>query len=191
VDSHTLHQKYLRQGTPGFAVIRRFYSRYSDILVKVNLVDINDVVHEVFVSLSRTDFKQVQNVDHYTMRAIKLQCWSLLDKAMRSKAHGIERRANIDEADEAAPHKLQPDHVADLDGMELLAQVNLFKAQLPPRDVTLLNMLVDGAERSNIAKFLGLNVNTLDTNIRRLRIRLADFLKDLGYTYQAIEKFGS
>lgn len=189
MDTNILHQKYLSQGTPGFAVIRRFYSRYSDLLVKANLMDFDDVVHEVFVSLSRTDFSQVQNIEHYVMRAIKLQCWSLLDKAVRVKTSNPETRVNPETMESNNVLESQPEHLTELEGMELLTQINLFKAQLNTRDTRLLNLLIDGAERSNMAQLLGLNMNTLDTNIRRLRIRLAGFLRDLGYTYHVLEQF--
>lgn len=193
---HTLHGKYLQQGTAGYAVIRRFYYRYADLLTRANLIDIDDIVHEIFLSLSKTDFRQVRVVEHYVMRAIKLHCWSLLDKAVRLKSVAPERqrRNDLDEPEGSRmPDSQEPDHpepLAELEGMELLSNLNLFKCQLNSRDARLLNLLIDGTARSEIAEFLGLNMNTLDTNIRRLRIRLADHLRDLGYTYKALEKFG-
>ena len=190
METQILHQKYLATGTAGHAIIRRFYSKYSDLLIKSTIADLDDVVHEVFVSLSRTNFSEIQNVEHYVMRAIKLRCWSLLDKAIRLKAGGMER-LNPDEPGGYDAQKSQPEHLTELEGMELLSQVNSFKSQLNPRDFTLLNLLIDGSERADIAKHLDLNLNTLDTSIRRLRIRLAEFLRGLGYTYKALEKFDS
>jgi DNA-directed RNA polymerase specialized sigma24 family protein len=193
VDSHTLHQKYLSQGTPGYAIIRRFYLKYSDVLAKGNVVDINDVVHEIYVSFSRTDFHQIQNVEHYVMRAIKLHCWSMLDKSIRLKALAAEPPIHRDNDDEPSERDVvaaeESDHLTVLEGIELLSYVNLFKAELSARDSKLLNLLIDETERSEIAKLLELNLNTLDTTIRRLRIRLAEFLKNLGYTYKALERF--
>jgi DNA-directed RNA polymerase specialized sigma24 family protein len=193
VDSHTLHQQYLTQGTAGYAVIRRFFTKYSDVLAKANVVDINDVVHEIYVSFARTDFNHIQNIEHYVLRAIKLHCWSLLDKSLRIKA--IAAESLIDHTNENRTTERDvatangSDNLSLLEGMELLSYVNLFKAQLNARDSRILNLLIDETERSEIAKLLELNVNTLDTSIRRLRIRLAEFLKNLGYTYKAIERF--
>jgi DNA-directed RNA polymerase specialized sigma24 family protein len=195
MDNNTLHKKYFNQGTTGYAVIRKFYSRYTDVLSRASIVSVDDVVHEVFLSLSKTDFAQVRNAEHYIMRAVKLHCWSLLDKAIRVKALGADNRGRGD-ADETErsdvsdlPAPLSAGHPAELDGMELLACVNLFKAQLGSRETRLLNLLIDGTPRSDIAGHLGLNINTLDTNIRRMRIRLADFLRSLGYSYKVLEKF--
>ena len=193
VDTHILHQQYLADGTAGYAVIRRFYAKYADVLARTNLIDLNDILHEVFVSLSKTDFSQIQNHEHYLMRAIKLHCWTLLDKAIRAKALTADPRVELHgEEDAAEPETRElssPDHLATIEGVELLAYVNMFKAGLTPRDSRLLNLLIDETERSEIARSLELNMNTLDTSIRRLRIRLAEFLRNLGYTYKSLERF--
>ncbi len=194
MDSRTLHTEYLQDGTAGHAIIRKFYGRYSDVLVTTSLIDINDVLHEVFLSLSKTNFENVQNLEHYIMRAIKLQCWSLLDKAIRQKAivvknegnqEGVSNENNLD-------HSLFASHneqLQEIEGSELFVQINLFKSQLKKNDIRLLNFLIDETERPEIAKILGINLNTLDTNIRRLRIKLADHLRGLGYAYKGLERF--
>ncbi len=194
MDTNTLHQEFLREGSAGYAVIRRFHSRYTDALVHSAIVSVDDVVHEVFLSLSKTDFAKVQNVEHYILRAIKLHCWSMLDKALRVKAisaERIEKVQNEDEGNAQSVSEPRSEHqqLTEVEGIELLGFVNLFKAQLESKDEQLLNMLIDGAERFEIAQQLVLNINTLDTHIRRLRIRLAGYLKSLGYKYAALERF--
>lgn len=195
MDSHTLYQTYLTKGTAGFAVIRRFSSKYSDLLTRANLIDIDDIVHEVFLSLSKTDFAEVRDVEHYVMRAIKLRCWSLLDKAMREKILTSDRHGAPyeDENERSRAHDLRaPNHsqpLAELEGIELLSNLNSFKAQISPKEARLLNLLIDETERLDIAKILELNINTLDTAIRRLRIRLVDYLRGLGYMFKAFERF--
>ena len=195
MDNSTIHKKYLDQGTAGYAVIRKFYSRYADVLARASIVHVNDVVHEVFVSLSKIDFAQVHNVDHYVIRAVKLQCWSILDKAIRFKvlvpvdgeAADYDDAAGRGRKDIHVPGSV--DHLLELEGMELLASMNLFKVRVGVAEAQLLNLLIDGTPRSEIAAVLGLNMNTVDTKIRRLRVRLADFLRDLGYSYKILEKF--
>ncbi|MBI2430221.1 MAG: sigma-70 family RNA polymerase sigma factor [Ignavibacteriales bacterium] len=194
MDTNTLHKKYLQQGTAGFAIIRKFHSRYADLLAKNSVMSIDDVLHEIFLSLSKSDLTDVRNVEHYIMRAIKLQCWSLLDKAIRQKTVGEVCAVTGDEKEEPGE---QVQHIADqnnqlteLEGMDLLVQINLFKARLNPHEVRLLNYLIDETERADIATFLEMNLNTLDTNIRRLRIKLAEYLKNLGYLHSGMERFG-
>lgn len=191
MDNEALHTRYLQRGTAGRAVIDRFYSRYADALAKAGFDGVDDVVHEVFVSLSKTDFTNVHNPDHYVLRAVKLRCWSLLDKALRRKAT-MAGNEPLSEGDQEIPplHSgVIVEQEVSVEGMELVTVVNLFKAQLNPRDMRLLNLLIDETARTEIANLLGVNLNTLDTNIRRLRIRLADFLKELGYTYTSIGRF--
>ena len=194
MDMNTLHREFLREGSAGYAVIRRFYYRYSDALAHSTIVSIDDVVHEVFISLSKTDFTKVKNIEHYVMRAIKFQCWSLLDRALRMKAVSAERQREAEgdqERTELIDSEPADQHLqlTELEGIELLGHVNLFKAQLGGKEGRLLNMLIDGAERAEIAQELALNMNTLDTQIRRLRIRLVGHLKALGYVYPAFQKF--
>ncbi|MGH9424976.1 MAG: hypothetical protein ACRD2L_01525, partial [Terriglobia bacterium] len=179
----------------GHAIIRRFHAKYADLLAKSHLVDLNDVVHEVFVSLAKTDFAEVRNIEHYVMRAIKLQCWSLLDKAIRQRALAGEpqRIARLEDADSRADRELPGadtnEPLAELEASELLAKMNLFKASTTPGEAHLLNLLIDETSRSDMAKLLNLNMNTLDTQIRRLRVRLTGYLQVLGYTYKALERF--
>ncbi len=194
MENNILHKKYLQQGTAGFAIIRKFHSRYADLLAKNSVMSIDDVLHEIFLSLSKTDLRDVRNVEHYIMRAIKLQCWSLLDKAIRQKTVGGVLTAATDEKEEPVEpvhHAAdQNNQLTELEGMDLLVQINLFKARLSPHEVRLLNYLIDETERSDMAKILEINLNTLDTNIRRLRMKLAEYLKNLGYVHTGMERFG-
>ncbi len=194
MENNILHKKYLQQGTAGFAIIRKFHSRYADLLAKNSVMSIDDVLHEIFLSLSKTDLRDVRNVEHYIMRAIKLQCWSLLDKAIRQKTVGGVLTAATDEKEEPVEpvhHAAdQNNQLTELEGMDLLVQINLFKVRLSPHEVRLLNYLIDETERSDMAKILEINLNTLDTNIRRLRMKLAEYLKNLGYVHTGMERFG-
>ncbi len=194
MDSQTLHTEYLQEGTAGYAIVRKFYGRYSDVLTVTSLIDINDIIHEVFLSLSKTNFESVRDPEHYIMRAIKLQCWSLLDKAIKQKNLTVKNESE-QEIDGKTEHLNRPfsatqnTQLQEIEGIELLVQINLFKNQLKESDVRLLNYLIDETERSDIAKFLGVNLNTLDTNIRRLRMKLAEYLNNLGYVHKGMSRF--
>lgn len=194
LDIQTLHTQYLQEGTGGYAVIRKFHSRYSDVTAKIGIVEIDDLVHDILLSLSKTDLSEVQKMDHYVLRAIKLRCWTLLDKALRHKAFYTpmtEPEREDTWSEETGSTAAADDQLEAINGMELIGQVNLFKAQLRQGDVLLLNYLLDDADRADMAQHLGVKLNTLDTHIRRLRIRLADFLKRQGYTYAILDRFNS
>ncbi|MDP1676305.1 MAG: hypothetical protein Q8L88_05510 [Bacteroidota bacterium] len=194
MNSQTLHTEYLQEGTAGYAIIRKFYARYSDVLVTTSLIDINDVLHEVFLSLSKSNFDNVRNLEHYILRAIKLQCWSLLDKAIKQKAIVVKNEGNQEGGNNEKNLDQQlftahNEQLQEIEGSELLVQINLFKNHLKENDIRLLNFLIDETERSEIAKILGINLNTLDTNIRRLRMKLADYLNRLGYIHKGLSRF--
>ncbi|KAB2923298.1 MAG: hypothetical protein F9K22_09350 [Bacteroidetes bacterium] len=177
-----LYEEYLRPGTAGYAVISAFYFRYADALSRLGLSNIDDVVHEVFLSLSSADLENVRNPSHYLLRAVKLHCWTLLDKALRVK----RTMTSADEADELPG---DPGHPAEMEGTDLLAHINLFKAGLGAKEREVLNLLIDDTERSAIAAAMALNMNTLDTTIRRLRLKLAEHLRRLGYSEKTLERF--
>jgi DNA-directed RNA polymerase specialized sigma24 family protein len=190
MDHHTLHSRYFIEGTSGYAIIRRFYLKYNDVLPLIHCADMNDLVNDVFLSLSQTDFTQVRDEQRYVLRAIKLRCWSLLDRAIREKTLAGISQSRTSEGDGVAERAAQPaGHLTEIDGMELMSTVNLFKTRVSIREAELLNMLIDEIPRSEIAARLALNMNTLDTHIRRLRKKLVGHLKGFGYTYKALERF--
>ena len=193
MDLEDLHKEFLRPGTGGFAVLRRFHAKYSDVLRQSGFDKVDDLVHDVFIALSKIDFSKVNDPEHYIMRAIKLHSWSVLDKALRMKSISSNRNdygRESDDAGEEVVDGVSPHHqITDLEGAELLSHIVLFKAQLSPTDARMLNLLIDGTERSELAAQFQLKMNTLDTHIRRIRLRLAEYLRGLGYSNQAIEKF--
>jgi hypothetical protein len=74
---------------------------------------------------------------------------------------------------------------------ELMREINLFKTQLSQNDILILNSLIDEKSRSEIANTIHLNLNTVDTLIRRLRIRLTRHLKSQGFQSDLLDKFAA
>ncbi len=182
MDRESLYKEYLGQGTAGFVVVAKFHQRYADVLSLLSLESADDVLHEVFLSLSQSDWKNIRNPKHYILRAVKLHCWSLLDKSLRQKKNS----GRMPNDAESAAGSVQP---ADVEGLELLVQINRFKSELEPNERQLLNFLIDDIDRKEAAEAMNLNMNTLDTKIRRLRIKLTEYLKGLGYRYPVLDKF--
>jgi DNA-directed RNA polymerase specialized sigma24 family protein len=190
-----LYKSFFTEGTRGHYLIRTFYSKYADLLSNASLLGPNDVTHEVFASIAKTDFGKIRDIEHYVMRAIKIQCWSLLDKAIRrKKVIPQSRLPNRSEevATEIDRHQHDVDDrdpVSELEGLELLNHINLFKLQINSREVQILNFLINETSRTHIAEVMNLNLNTLDTYIRRLRIKLVTHLRNLGYEYSRWQRF--
>ena len=82
-----------------------------------------------------------------------------------------------------------PDPHIILEGEELLNIINIFKMELKSEERDLLNSMIDEKTRAEIAGEKNSNLNTLDTHIRRLRIRFFSFLKDNGYNYEVYRKY--
>ena len=193
MDSKTLYRNHFQNGTPGYTLIRNFYIRYADLLRYASLIDLDDIVHEVYASISRTDFTKVRNREHYIMRAIKLHCWSLIDKSSRMKQHrGASQipEAQINGTDDTwMTSGAEADPVESLQERELLVHINLFKEAIRPAEAQILNHLIDMTPREEIARSLNLNLNTLDTQIRRLRIKLVRYLSPMGYSHPSFHRF--
>lgn len=187
----TLHDRFFKEGTPGRRLIRGFYTKYRSLLEYWQPASLEDVVHEVFVSISGADFRQVSNIEHYVLRAIKLRCWALADRASRRKATVVTSSIGHE------PEGGEPEHgntpgpgpAEWLDSNDLMAHIAAFKCQLKPQDASILNMLIDESPRDEIASKLRLNINTLDTHIRRIRLRLATYLRGLGYSHPSLQRF--
>ena len=76
-----------------------------------------------------------------------------------------------------------------LEGEEIFNNINIFKLQLNKEEKILLNNMIDEKSRLEIAEESNINMNTLDTHIRRLRIKFFSLLKEKGYEYQMFKKF--
>jgi DNA-directed RNA polymerase specialized sigma24 family protein len=191
----SLYNRYFKQNTSGYRMIQAFYYKYSSSLNAAGHTKLNDVIHEIFVSLSKSDFKQVQNTEHYIHRAIKLQCWTLLDKGIKSKKIIPESKLkNFDKQEKKSSgilHEIEDSGNPgdNLEFSELMREINLFKAQLNAHEILILNGLIDEKKRTEIANTIHLNLNTVDTQIRRLRIRLTRHLKSKGFQSDLIDKF--
>jgi DNA-directed RNA polymerase specialized sigma24 family protein len=191
----TLYNQYFKQGTPGYLIIQAFNHKYKSSLTAAGHSNLDDVIHEIYISISKSELKHVQNKKHYIHRAIKLQCWTLLDKAIKSKNVIPESklqsgRIQEDNSSVIENEKSQTaDPAISLETAELIKEINLFKTQLNNRDIHILNSLIDEKSRTEIAQIIQLNLNTVDTQIRRLRIKLTKHLKTRGYHYDFIDKF--
>ena len=192
MDLKVLFRDHFQGGTPGHNLIRKFYTRYADLLRHANLTDLDDIVHEIYASISKTDFTRVRNPEHYIMRAIKLQCWSLLDKAFRVKQrfHVAGQATQVNGRDDPSTTLAADEDPSEtLQERELIVLINLFKETIRPGEAQILNHLIDMTPREEIAQLMNLNMNTLDTQIRRLRIKLVRHLSSMGYAHPSFRKF--
>jgi len=146
------------------------------------------------LNISRINFsEEIKSLEAYIIGTIKIQCRVQLDKALKAKNLIPESRLKKNDEDEETviyriPGKEgSPSEIFEL--QEMFVHLNLFKLQIKKSDAILLNHLIEGKERKEIANEMQINLNTLDTNIRRLRIKLVDYFKKLGYSSHMFDKF--
>ncbi|MEO8399254.1 MAG: hypothetical protein ABI550_05480 [Ignavibacteriaceae bacterium] len=196
MDSSDIHNIYFTSETRSYKIIRRFYSNYNDLFKNTLYPDFNDFLNQIFLNISRIDFnKEIKNKEAYIIGAIKIQCRVQLDKAIRAKKVTAESRLKkLPESEDEENITLKiikfspgPDDAFEAE--EILNKINDFKLELKNNERELLNFLIDETPRAEIAEMQKLKINTLDTHIRRLRIKLFAFLSKNGYKFNRLEKF--
>ncbi len=189
-----LNRDFFTKGTRGYKIISNYYYKYQDLFERTIFTDLKDFINQIFLNVSGIDFsKEIKNPEAYIIGTIKIQCRVQLDKSIKLKNVIPESQLEKNEEEEE-PLTLKipvkessPAELLDL--QEIFLHINIFKLQLKPKDIDLLNCLIDEKSRKEIADDLQLNFNTLDTHIRRLRIKMADYFKKLGYSSNTLDKF--
>jgi FixJ family two-component response regulator len=194
VEPAELNKKYFSSDTRGYKIITQYYYKYYDLFQRTDFPQVKDFLNQIFLNISGIDFsKEIKNEEAYIIGSIKIQCRVQLDKSVKMKNVVAESRLmKDDKKEEPVTYKL---HSAEnnpaelLDTQEMFMHINFFKLQLKLREAALLNSLIDEKPRKEIAVEMQINFNTLDTHIRRLRIKMADYFKKLGYSSDFIDKF--
>lgn len=191
-----LYQKFFSSESRGHKIISQFYYKYHDLFRETLFQEFADFLNQIFLNISRIDFsKSIQNHEAYIIGSIKIQCRAMLDKSIKSKRIISESRLEKDTttegdsefSDDFALNSSTPNDLLEAD--ELFSKINIFKLQLNRSELSILNLLIDEKTRKEISEETDLNLNTIDTKIRRLRIKLFSYLKELGYSLKSFEKF--
>lgn len=191
-----LNKKYFAGKTRGYKILNRYYYKYSDLFRSTIYPDFNDFLNQIFLNVSGIDYsKDIQNLEAYIISSIKIQCRVQLDKALRSKKIIAENHLKKISSDEYEPSITEfivstnnnPHEI--LEGEEILNKINLFKLSLKKDDIDIINFLIDDKSRSEMVEMLNINLNTLDTKIRRIRMKFLAFLKKEGYKFKVFSKY--
>ena len=186
---------YFVEGTRGYNILRNYYNKYHDLFQSTIHNDFNDFLNQILLNISAIKFSdEIKNIESYIIGSIKIQCRVQLDKALKQK----NRLKIVDlkqDEEEDAPPPLQnypsqngsPDKIVETE--EIFKMMNNFKYSINQAEIELLNALIDEVPRQKIAEQRNINLNTLDTQIRRLRIKFVDFLSEKGYNFKIFGKF--
>ncbi len=192
-----INKKYFTPGTRGYKILSYFYNKYSDLFNKTVYTNFEAFLNQIFLSVSNIDFtKDIRNEEAYIIGTIKIQCRVLLDKALKFKREVPEsllNELNNENSEDSIINNLtankKEEQLAHLEAEEFFNCINTFKTHLSVSEVKLLNNLIDEKTRFEIAEETNIKLNTLDTHIRRLRIKFSKFLKNSGYTDKILNKY--
>jgi len=183
----TFYNLYFADETRGFYMMRKFYHKYADLLSRSEFPSFDDFRNQIYINLSDLNLdRATKTKEGYCIGAIKIQCRVQLEKALKEKVMLSESQMKREPEDNLSPIERQPDDQSNnpeeqFNVSDLFREITLFRLQLRDVEKKVLNHLIDGMERPEMAKDLHLNTNTLDTHIRRIRLKLIAFLEERGF----------
>ena len=189
-------QRFFNPGTKGYKILTFYFSKYRDLFEKTIFQETDEFINQIFLNVSTINFSDdIKNIEAYIIGTIKIQCRVQLDRALKAKKRQNKENESSEKPEEVNPDSL--DNLADkeqdphskMESIEVFSIMNTFKLSLKDWEREILNSLIDEIPRIEIAEMKKQNLNTIDTQIRRLRIKLASFLKENGYTFDVSGKY--
>ena len=184
---------YFLPNSRGYNILRNYYNKYKDLFIKTIHPEFDDFFNQVFTNASSIKFtNEIKNFEAYIIGTIKIQCRVQLDKAIKTKSRTQNQQSLPSDEDETdlitnIPSE-HPNAQKIMEQQEIFVAVNLFKLTLSEAEKELINYLIDEIPRLEIAERRSMNLNTLDTQIRRLRIKFLKYLEDCGLTIEMFSK---
>ncbi|MBL7995226.1 hypothetical protein JNM05_07620 [bacterium] len=187
--SHKLYEDYFIPDSRGYQFIRSFHSKYIGELSRSEFEDFDAFLNQIFVNLSKIVFAHIEGPqEHYVIKAMYYQCWNIIYRLKKERKVKIQESAfkvySDDSQDETLITLQKSDTANPLESTEaadLFELISAFKTTLKNSDIRILNGLIDQKDLNGLAKELDLEYNALCVKIKRLRGKLALFLKKLGY----------
>ena len=191
-----IQKNYFSTNTRGYKILHNYYIKYNDLFVKTIHPDFNDFLNQILLNVSKIKFSEdIKNVEAYLIGTIKIQCRVQLDKAIKFKDRIkiVALDTNNEDEEFESPLNNIPANDAGPDtqseAQDVFNSVQKFKNTLKESEVNLLNALIDEIPRTDLCDKLEININTLDTKIRRLRIKFVYYLKESGHKFKVFEKY--
>ncbi len=189
-------QIYFKPGTKGHNILCFYYTRYRDLFEKTIYPELDEFKNQIYLNVSAIKFSdEIKNLEAYIIGTIKIQCRVQLDRALKMKNRQQKESDNPGKDEENDRNYLdniagkEPDPHNKIESDEIFNIVNTFKLSLKEWEKEILNSLIDEIPRIEIAEMKKQNLNTIDTQIRRLRIKLSSFLKENGYTFNISDRY--
>lgn len=177
--------------------IRNFYAKCYKEFTATEFENFDAFLNHIFLNLSKIDFSNIDGPEeHYVIKAIYYQCWNAI--------YQIKRERNLIVADNSTPvisddglietaveRKVSdgPGPVEYLEASDLFTIINTFKITLKDKDLLILNALIDQRSLQEIAGYMRLDYDALCVKVKRLREKLARYLKITGYQNDLTRNF--
>ena len=198
--SDTLHKLYENYFTPhshGYKFVLNFYTKYSRELSGTEFNNFDSFLNHIFLNMSAIDFSQIEGPEeHYVIKTMYYQCWNTIYALKRDRRFMISDSSTAVNTDEGASQtKIEtapsgdPGPAEYLDASDLFSIVQIFKTTLKRKDVRILNALIDEKPLQETADSMRMEYNALCVKIKRLREKLARFLKEGGYVNEVTKNF--
>lgn len=195
--SHKLYEEYFAPHSRGYQFIKNFYTKYSRELSRTEFENFDAFLNQVFVNLTSIVFSNIEGPeDHYVIKAMYYQCWNIIYRLKRERSIMVsENSGRVFSEDDSAgsPITLQRSDTADpleiTEAGDLFERINVFKTTLKRIDIGVLNGLIEQKDLETLAEELHIEYNALGVKVKRLRAKLALFLKKIGYQDVATQKY--
>jgi hypothetical protein len=187
-------EKYFKPGTKGYKILSFYFSRYQDLFEKTTHREFNEFLNQIYLNTTSINFSEdIKNIEAYIIGTLKIQCRVQLDLALKLKNRQQKENKEDSPGEDLSISNNLPAEDLDpherVESTEVFSIVNAFKLSLKDWERDILNSLIDEIPRKEIAEMKNQNLNTIDTQIRRLRIKLSSYLKENGYKFNISDKY--
>jgi hypothetical protein len=147
--------------------------------------------------MSAIDFSQIEGPEeHYVIKTMHYQCRNAIYMLKRDHRFMISdgsTAVNTDEGTSQTKIEITPSDdpgpAEYLEASDLFSIIQIFKTTLKREDVRILNALIDEKPLQETADSLRMEYNALCVKIKRLREKLARYLKEGGYMNEVTKNF--
>lgn len=192
-----LYENYFSPNTRGYLFIRNFYSKYSHELSASEFESFEAFMNQIFLHLSEIDFSGIEGPEeNYVIKSMYYQCWNTI-YVLKKERHFVVTDSSTPAVTDDGPEDTSIERQASgnpgpldyVEASDLFTIIQSFKMTLQREDVRILNALIDETPLQETADLLRIEYNALCVKIKRLREKLARFLKKGGYENDVTQNF--
>lgn len=179
-------EEFLRPGSRGHGYVVNFHRKYYDVFSGTDLENLDAFINEVYIGLSSIREESIrEKADHYLMKSVYFRCWRLFEDSKSYKQSEIpashtRHDGEDDDVVKNAPSKTPlPD--SPLLAQDLMEHIHRFRMSLNPREILILNGLIDEIPLAELARKVGISINYAAVLTHRVRAALHTYLVRIGY----------